>query len=383
MFGADSQASPIKNDDFAALFERTSTVGGKLTTGSLIKVEILSIGQEEVFVSTGTPVDGVIPKRDFAGKDIKVGQIVEARVIRVSDEQVLLRPQGARTSGEVDSLEDAFEMELPVEGTVTEVVKGGFRVKVNGIAGFCPMGQIDSRSVKDPQVFVGKKLDFHITQLALPRQLVVSRRKILEQLKAENEGEFLNQFKAGDYVDGTVTRAEPFGVFVELKPGLEGLVHISELSWERVRNPLDAVGIDQKVNVRILKIEDEDARLKISLSLKQGRGQLDPWSNIFETYPTGRVVEGTVEKRESFGLFVNLGPGVTGLLPKSKFKDSQGVESKRPGDKIIVQIAEIKAEERKLSLGFPGELGEEMDWKSMVSDKKLGTMADLFKNIKK
>lgn len=385
LFEAESNAGSVS--DFGSLLDQSLGLKANLRPGVILRGEILSIGTEEIFISTGTPVDGVIPKRDLGTKTVKVGDFIEARVVRVGDDQILLRLQGASTSSEVDSLEDAFDMELPVEGTVVEAIKGGFRVKVAGLAGFCPMSQMDSKPIKDPSLYVGKKFDFTITQLARPRQLVVSRRKILDLKRAENEGELLKEVQAGDFVDGTVTRMEAFGVFVEIKPGIEGLIHISELSWSRVKHPQEAVHLEQKINVKILKIDEEDARLKISLSLKQGKGQLDPWSTIAEDFPVGRVIEGTIEKREAFGFFVNIAPGITGLLPKSKFKDGAGsVENKKPSDRIIVQVSELRPDERRLTLSVPGEAGDEIDWKSMVKDTKapnMGTMADLFKNLKR
>ncbi len=381
LFGTEEVAT---SSDFGSLLDQSLNLKANLKPGASLRGEILSIGQEEIFISTGTPVDGVIPRRDLGSKEVKVGDFIEARVVRVSDDQILLRMQGASTSSEVDSLEDAFDMELPVEGVVVEVNKGGFKVKVNGISGFCPMSQMDSKPIKDPSTYVGKKLDFTITQLALPRQLVVSRRKILDLQRAETEGELLKEIQVGDFIDGTITRMETFGAFLEIKPGIEGLIHISELSWNRVRHPQDVVTVDQRVNAKILKIDVEDSRLKISLSLKQGKGQLDPWSTIAEDYPVGRVLEGTIEKREAFGFFVNIAPGLTGLLPISRFKDAvTKIENKKPNEKIIVQITELQPEQRRMTLGIPGESGDDIDWKSLVTEKSnMGTMADLFKGIK-
>lgn len=383
----ENESSGSSKSDFGALLDQSLSLKAGLKPGSVLRGEILSIGAEEIFISTGTPVDGVIPRRDLGSKEIKVGDFLEARVVRVGDDQILLRMQGASTSSELDSLEDAFDMELPIEGTVVEAIKGGFRVKVSGLPGFCPLSQMDSKPIKDPAIYVGKKFDFIITQLARPRQLVVSRRKILDLQRAENEGEFIKKSQVGDYVDGTVTRMEAFGAFVEIQPGIEGLIHISELSWNRIRHPQEAVHVEQRVNAKILKIDEEDSRLKISLSLKQGKGQLDPWSTISQDFPVGRVLEGTIEKREAFGFFVNIAPGITGLLPKSKFKDgAASVENKKPSEKIIVQVAEVRPEERRLTLSVPGEAGDEIDWKSMVKDQSspgLGTMADLFKGLKR
>jgi small subunit ribosomal protein S1 len=378
------------SEDFASMFETSQKgAGRKLRPGDAFKGEILSISKESVFVSTGTPTDGALPTREILDENsepkFKTGDVIDVIVVRLKHDEILLRYKGAgSSSSDVDNLEDAFDMELPIEGKVLEAVKGGFKVQIQSQKAFCPVSQIDLKFVTDTAAYIGNKYSFVITQYD-PRNLVVSRRKVLEIEKAENEGVFLTKHKVGDILEGTVKRLERFGAFVELEGGVEGLVHISELAWSRISDPTEVVSLEQKVSVKIIKAEEENSRLKISLSIKQGGGE-DPWLTLIQKYPVGSLAEGVVDKKESFGFFVKIGPGITGLLPKSKLKDhpdAKDYENKKKGDPIKVQIDQIMFEEKRVSLRIPSEIADE-SWRGhQVSQKNFGTMAELFKGLKK
>lgn len=388
LFGDD--VARTESEDFASLFETSQkSAGRKLRPGDAFKGEILSISKESVFVSTGTPTDGALPTREILDENsepkFKTGDIIDVIVVRLKHDEILLRYKGAgSSSSDVDNLEDAFDMELPIEGKVLEAVKGGFKVQIHSQKAFCPVSQIDLKFVTDTAAYVGNKYSFIITQYD-PRNLVVSRRKILELEKAENEGVFLTKHKVGDILEGTVKRLERFGAFVELEGGVEGLVHISELAWSRISDPTEVVSLEQKVSVKIIKAEEENSRLKISLSVKQGGGE-DPWLSLIQKFPVGSVADGIVDKKESFGFFVKIGPGITGLLPKSKLKDhpeGKDYENKKKGDPIKVQIDQIMFEEKRVSLRIPSEIADE-SWRGhQASQKSFGTMAELFKGLKK
>lgn len=386
-----------KKDDFGAMLEASfGAGGGRLSVGDKIRGEILSIGKDQVFVSTGTPTDGQLPRLELLNdkKEMlhKVGDIIDVVVLKVREGEIRLRLKGAKgASDDVENLEDAFDMELPVEGKVLEAVKGGYRVSIQGVKAFCPISQIDLRPGSDPNVYVGNKYEFIITQYeAKGRNVVVSRRKMLEAGKAEAEGAFLQSHEVGDVVDGTVQRLEQFGAFVEIAPGVEGLVHISEISWARLAHPSEALTIGTPVKVKILKMEDVSGQLRISLSIKQGGGESDPWLQLSSKFPVGTQIDGTVAKKEAFGIFVAVAPGIQGLLPRSKWRDSteaQSYENKKKGDPIKVAISEIRPDERKLTLGLPGEESDDA-WRAHHSQGPakagagLGTMGDLFKNLK-
>jgi small subunit ribosomal protein S1 len=388
LFG-DEVAS--NENDFGSLFEQ-SLRGQNLRQGDILKGEILTISKEVVYVSTGTAVDGHLPLKEILDENkqpkFKVGDVIECVVLKMREGEIFLRYKGAKSgSQELENLEDAFDMEIPIEGKVLEVVKGGFRVDVSGTKAFCPLSQIELRAPVDATLYVGKKFEFLITAFENNgRNVVLSRRRLLEQAQAETEGQMLEKAQVGDMFEGTITRLEKFGAFVRLENGLEGLIPVSELSWSRGVKTEDVVSTGMPVKVRLLKIEEMEGRLRMSFSLKQGGGESDPWLSVAQNYPVGRVVQGTVEKKETYGLFVNIGPGVTGLLPRSKWRDSvDGAqhENKKRGDQVQVQVDEIKLEERKISLGLPGEASDE-SWKSHSSSSgKLGTFGDLFKDLKK
>ena len=379
---------------FEAMFAQSSPViKASLKVGDTFTGEILSIGKEEAFVSTGSTVDGMIATRDLLDENkevkYKVGDTIDCVVISNKGGEMRVAKKGA-LGADADSLEDAYDMELPVEGRITEVVNGGFRVQIMGKTAFCPISQIDSRFVQDGSDYVNKKFDFIITKFEKKgRDIVVSRRKLLEVQKAEFEGAFMQAHQPGALLDGKVIRVEKFGAFVDLGNGVEGLVHVSEISWNRIHDAKEVVMPGQSVQVKLLKTEEIDGKLKISLSLKQADGAGNPWMQVPQDFPVGKVVKGTVEKKEVYGLFVNIAPGVTGLLPKSKWRDSldaSAFENKKRGDEITVQIDEIQFEEKRISLGLPRE-AEDMSWKTHNAAKEdgFGSLADAFKglNLKK
>lgn len=379
--------------DFASLFENSlGAVGKKLSTGDSFIGEILSISKEESFISTATPDDAMILTVELLDENkelkYKVGDSIEVVVIKTKGGEIRVTKKGSKKSNsDMDSLEDAFDMELPIEGRVTEICNGGFRVSINNKVAFCPVSQMDMKVV-DQQSYIDKKFDFIITKLEA-RNIVVSRRKLLDQLKTENEGLFIDEAKNGDIFTGRVTRLEKFGAFVTLENGVEGLVHISEIGWSRLADPSEVLHVGQNVTVKLLRSEEVDGRLKISLSIKQGGGESDPWMMVPQNFPLNSVHKGTVEKKETYGLFVNIGPGVTGLLPKSKWRDSvdhQTYETRKKGDIIQVQIDEILLDQKKISLGVPNEL-DDQTWKSVTTksgftNSSLSGLSDLLNKKK-
>ncbi|MEN0060215.1 MAG: S1 RNA-binding domain-containing protein [Bdellovibrio sp.] len=389
IFGDDIQ----ENKDFASfeeLFAQSEKgLDRRLSVGDVIQGEILSIGKEEAFIATGTPTDGMILTRDLMDENkevkYKVGDTIECVVTGFKGGEIRLAKKGSLNAS-TDSLEDAFDMELPIEGRVTETCNGGFRVNVQGKTAFCPISQIDLKFAQDGSEYVGKKFDFLITQFdSRGRNIVVSRRRLLEMQRAENEGTFMLKHQPGALLEGKIVRLERFGAFVELEPGIEGLVHVSELSWSRVHDPHEVVSLGQAVTVKLIKTEELDGKLKISLSLKQADGEGNPWHSVLQKFPVGTVVKGKVEKKETYGLFVNIAPGITGLLPKSKWRDSVDAnqfESKKRGDEVTVQVDQILFEEKKISLGLPQEHVDN-SWQSHTSTTSSGfaSLGDALKGL--
>ena len=352
----DDDSNDSSKSDFAALFE--TSMGGiskTLSPGDKLRAEVLSVGKEEIFVSTGTMNDGLVMRADLADKEtgevkVKVGDFLDLYVTNVKGSQIYMSPNPTAKNLS-DDLEDAFDMMVPVEGKVTEAVNGGFRVSVLGKTAFCPMSQIDSRRVDDPTSYIGRKFDFMITQFDRKgRNIVVSRRKLLDEQKEANMAAFTEDNKPGQMVKGVVTRLEPFGAFVEIAPGLEGLVHISQIAWSRLAHPSEAVRVGQEVSAKILKIEEGlNGRMNISLSIKEG--QPAPWENLPSHIREGEVVAGRVTRLMKFGAFVEVAPGIEGLVPLSEMSLTKRItrpeEVVKEGESLKVRIKEVRADDQK------------------------------------
>lgn len=388
LFGDEDQPKRAQNE-FEALLNSSGVQARGLTAGDRFRGEILAVTGQEAFVSTGTPTDAVMPfVIGSDGEKPKAGDFVDVVVVRVREGEIMVKAVGARgVSMDVDSLEDAYDMEIPIEGVVLDANKGGFRVKLQGQSAFCPISQMDWR-VTNAADYVGRKYEFIITKFEKGRDLVVSRRKILEQERALNEGEFQNKSQVGDIFTGTIFRIEKYGAFVRLSDGIEGLIPISEMSYGRINHPQEVVNLDQAVQVKLMRVAEDGDRLKLSFSLKEGGGVEDPWQTLSSTHPVGSQWDGQVEHKEAFGIFVRIAVGVTGLLPRSAWRDSADAktyENKRKGDSVRVQIGRIDLDARKLSLSLPGE-EEDQTWRDHDSQKgagkSFGTLGDLLKGIK-
>lgn len=362
LFGDDN--SQTTQDEFAALLASSEqTTQKKLKAGDKILGEILSIGKEESFVSTGTTNDGLVLNSELKDADgnikYKVGDKIELFVNQIKGGEIRLSKKSS--GGDADSLEDAFDCMIPVEGRVTEVCNGGFRVNIMGKTAFCPISQIDSKHVTQGADYVGKKFEFLITQFEnRGRNIVVSRRKVLDQQKGESAAAFAEDHKIGEVVTGMITRIEKFGAFVEVAPGLEGLVHVSELSWSRISDPNEVVKVGDSLQVKILKIEDLDGQLKISLSYKQASEA--PWSSANQQLKVGDVVTGRVTQCLKFGAFVQVLPGIEGLVPLSEMSYTKRVlrsdELIKPGEQVRVLIKEINMDDRKMLLSLRDAEGD-------------------------
>jgi len=362
LFGEDMSSSTV--DEFASLLAaHDSSTQKKMKVGDKILGEILSLGKEECFVSTGTTVDGLLltsELKDAEGQlTHKVGDKVELYISQIKGDEIRLSKKS--TQADAESLEDAFDCMIPVEGKVTEVCNGGFRVSIMGKTAFCPISQMDSKHITQAADYVGKKLEFMITQFEKKgRNIVVSRRKVLDQQKEESSAAFAEDHKSGEVIQGIVTRVEKFGAFVEVAPGLEGLVHISELSWSRVNDPNEVIKVGDSLPVKILKIENPEGPLKISLSAKQATEA--PWATANQQLKVGDVLEGTVTQCLKFGAFVQVLPGIEGLIPLSEMSYTKRVlrsdELIKPGERVRVLLKEIHPEDRKLLLSLKDASGD-------------------------
>jgi len=378
-------------EDFSALLGASLEAADKtFAIGDKVRGEILAVGQEDSQVALGPGREGVVATAEFrdAGGlcSARAGDTLELFVTSVRSGEIRLS-KNPTDKNIAQDLKEAFELKRPVEGRVVEACKGGFRVSVKGKTAFCPISQLDVKRVETGAEFLGKTFTFVLTEFGEDgRNVVVSRRKLLEEEHARSAAAFLAANPDGAVAAGTVVRLEKFGAFVALAPGVEGLLHVSEVAWSRIASPAELLSVGQTVSVKLLSRESVDGRLKLSLSLKQvterpatpaAAAVVDPWSK----YSAGQLVEGKITRKEPYGLFIQLEPGVVGLLHQSKTNDRPDFQFDRAkvGDAISVQVGEVKLGERRISLDLPQDKDAD-EWRQrQESEAPASPMAELFR----
>jgi small subunit ribosomal protein S1 len=325
---------------------------GEVVTGNVVRID-----QDEVLVDIGYKSEGVIPASELSIRravdphdEVHLGEEVDAIVLTKEDQdgRLIMSKKRARFEKAWRRIETAAESGEPVEGTVIEVVKGGLIIDL-GVRGFLPASLVDIRRVPNLDEYMGTKIETKVIELNRSRNnVVLSRRAVLEEERKEVRQQILDRLQPGLVVDGQISNIVDFGAFVDLD-GIDGLIHISELSWSHVNHPSEILTIGDTVKVKVLDIDRD--RQRISLGLKQT--QEDPWQRIVDTYNVGDELEGKVTKVVTFGAFVEILDGVEGLVHISELAPHH-VESPReivhPGDEIRVKILEIDSERRRLSL---------------------------------
>ncbi|MCJ2163309.1 30S ribosomal protein S1 [Pseudodesulfovibrio sp. S3] len=351
---------------FAELFEQYSEGGGDdLSIGDKVSGTVIQVGETSVFVDTGTKLDGVVEKAELLDEDgnctVADGDTVELYVVGKDSGGIKLS-RAISGIGGLAMLEEAQAGGLPVEGKVESTCKGGFNVTLLQRRAFCPVSQIDARFVETPEEYVGKTFEFLVTKLEQHgRNIVVSRRSLIERDAAESAETFISETKVGDEVEGTITRLAGFGAFVEILPGLEGLVHISQISYGRIGHPEEAVTVGQKVKAKIVRMENDDkGRLKISLSMKELAQ--DPWDTLSSTFAEGDMVTGKVVRLADFGAFVEIAPGIDGLVHVSEMSYTKRVNKPADfvseGDQVTVKIKSIDPDQRRIGLSMKDAEGD-------------------------
>jgi small subunit ribosomal protein S1 len=311
---------------------------------------------------------------------VKVGDTIEARVAADDGGTLVLRVKLGRGPEVRAELQQAAELGLPVDGMVTEVVKGGVSVDVAGVRGFCPASQLDGRFVDDLNVFVGKKLAFRITKYE-PRDLVLSRRALIEEENKKLAAETRKRLQPGAVLRGKVVGFKPFGAFVDLG-GIEGMLHVSELGHARVEKPEDLLSLGQELDVAVLKIEGD----RIALSLKALAA--DPWRDAVGPLAEGARIKGKITRLQPFGAFVELAPGVEGLVHISELGAGRRINHPKEivavGQDVEAVVLAIDHEKRRLSLSMAASKdGTAEDVASAApAPAKLGTFGDLLKRKK-
>jgi small subunit ribosomal protein S1 len=330
-----------------------------INEGEVVRGKVVRVDKDEVLVDIGYKSEGVIPVSELSirrsvnpADEVNLGDEIDALVMTKEDAEgrLILSKKRARFEMAWKRIEGAAESGEPVEGTVIEVVKGGLILDL-GVRGFLPASLVDIRRVQDLDEFMSQTLRCKVIELNRSRNnVVLSRRAVLEEERREMRQAILDRLSPGDIVEGTISNIVDFGAFVDLE-GIDGLIHISELSWSHVNHPSELLEIGQEVRVKVLDIDRE--RQRISLGLKQT--QSDPWQQVIDTYEQGDVVEGRVTKVVTFGAFVEVIPGVEGLVHISELAPHH-VENPREvvqqGETLRAKIIEMDAERRRLSLSL-------------------------------
>src|SRR5881409_1735851 len=328
-----------------------------INEGEVVHGTVVRVDKDEVLVDIGYKSEGVIPVAELSirrsvnpADEVSVGDEIDALVMTKEDAEgrLILSKKRARFELAWKAIEAAAESGEPVNGRVIEVVKGGLILDL-GVRGFLPASLVDIRRVQDLDDFLGQKIECKVIELNRSRNnVVLSRRAVLEEERKEVRQQILDRLQPGQIVEGAISNIVDFGAFVDLD-GIDGLIHISELSWSHVNHPSEILSIGQTVPVKVLDIDRE--RQRISLGLKQT--QDDPWQRVVDSYSLGDELEGKVTKVVSFGAFVEILDGVEGLVHISELANHH-VENPREvvnqGDVIRVKILEIDSERRRLSL---------------------------------
>src|SRR5882762_2225433 len=346
--GPDGELIPDYDSTFPEINE------GQVVHGTVVRVD-----KDEVLVDIGYKSEGVIPVSELSirrsvnpSDEVTLGDEIDALVLTKEDAEgrLILSKKRARFELAWKNIEQAAESGDPVNGRVIEVVKGGLILDL-GVRGFLPASLVDIRRVQDLDEFLGQELRAKVIELNRSRNnVVLSRRAVLEEERKEQRQQILDKLQPGDVVEGQISNIVDFGAFVDLD-GMDGLIHISELSWSHVNHPSEVLEIGQTVEVKVLDIDRD--RQRISLGLKQT--QSDPWQQVLESYKEGDTVDGKVTKVVTFGAFVEILPGVEGLVHISELAQHH-VENPREvvsqGDSVKVLILEVDGERRRLSLSL-------------------------------
>jgi small subunit ribosomal protein S1 len=365
-------------EDFATMFARESA-RPVLEVGQIVKGRVIQISAESVFVDVGGKGEAWIERAELTDEEgrlrVAIGDEVEATVMATGDEIRLSHKlrQGAQAR---QALAVAAQAGIPVEGKVAALIKGGYEVTVGGLRGFCPFSQMDVRRVEATEEYVGRVLEFRITTFSdNGRNLVLSRRRLLEERAAETAVETRKKVIPGAVLTGTVASLADFGAFVDLG-GVQGLVPLSEISHSRASRPADLLRVGDAVSVKVLRIDQEKGRISLSLKALEG----DPWAGVSGRLRERQVVRGRAVRSTEFGIFVELLPGVDGLLHITEIpRNRQGAlrEAAAGGAEVAVLIVSIDTEKRRVALALAPEgaaLGQQMESRVEVGAVLTGTV---------
>jgi len=366
-------------EDFAKLLEESFTMGSP-QEGTVVKGTVVGIEKDLAVIDVGAKTEGRVALREFAAPgrqaDLKVGDTVEVYLERVENalgEAVLSRDK-ARREESWGKLEKAFNNSEKVQGIIFNQVKGGFTVDLDGAVAFLPRSQVDIRPIRDVSPLMNQPQPFQILKMDRRRgNIVVSRRTVLEETRAEQRQELVQNLEEGQVIDGVVKNITDYGAFVDLG-GIDGLLHVTDIAWRRVNHPTELLNIGQQVKVKIIKINHETHR--ISLGMKQL--QEDPWHGIEAKYPVGARYTGRVTNITDYGAFVELEPGIEGLIHVSEMSWTK--KNVHPGkivstsQEVEVQVLEVDPVKRRISLGLKQTMRN--PWEAFVEKHAPGSVIE-------
>jgi small subunit ribosomal protein S1 len=352
-----------EEQDFERMLEASLAPPRVHERGALVEGTVVAIGSDVAFVDVGGKGEATIDLDELADEngqiDVAVGDVVQALVVSTSG-GLKLSLRLARGAASRQQILEAYRAGLPVEGRVERAIKGGYEVRIGGQRGFCPISQIDTVFTADPAVHEGRVYTFRITEYQEDgRRLVVSRRALVAEQEAARAEELRRSLVAGAIVTGRVASIRPYGAFVDLGGGVQGLLHVSEMSWARVTDPAQIVQQGQEITVTVLEVDE--ARKKLALGLKQL--QPDPWSTAHETYEVGQLLRGRVNRLAEFGAFIELEPGIDALAHASTFAPSGEVDGWKKrvpaGASVAVRIMTVDFAQKRIGVAVlePGAPG--------------------------
>lgn len=371
---------------FAELFEQSNANEVKVEIGAVIAGKIVAIDEKLITVDTGLKSEGVIDRAEFlneAGElEVAIGDTVDVVVEKVDNGmgQTVLSREKAKREESWRALEQLHENDEIVTGLISSKVKGGFTVEIGSVRAFLPGSLVDVRPIRDTANLEGKELEFKVIKIdKLRNNIVVSRRAVMEVANSAERDELLAKLEEGMEVEGVVKNLTDYGAFVDLG-GIDGLLHITDMSWKRIKHPSEAVEVGQDVKVKVLKFDRE--RNRVSLGLKQLGA--DPWSEVEQTYPVGTITEARVTNLTEYGCFAEIAEGIEGLVHVSEMdhtnKNIHPAKVVQVGDEVKVMVLEIDSERRRISLGIKQTMPnpwEEFDKKHSAGDKITGTIKSI------
>ena len=374
-------------ESFAELFEASIEEQGlDIERGSVITGTVVAIDSDWITVDTGLKSEGIVAREEFLSEEgeleVEVGDSVDVVVEAVDNGmgQTLLSREKAKRVETWNVLEKIYENDEIVKGIISSKVKGGFTVDVGSVRAFLPGSLVDVRPIRDTTHLEGKELEFKVIKLDQKRNnVVVSRRAVMEAENSAEREELLNKLEEGIEIEGIVKNLTDYGAFVDLG-GIDGLLHITDMAWRRIKHPSEVVEVGQDLKVKVLKFDRE--RNRVSLGLKQLG--TDPWDNVGATYPVGSIVKARVTNLTDYGCFAEISEGIEGLVHVSEMdhtnKNIHPSKVVQVGDEIDVMILDIDEERRRISLGIKQTLAnpwEEFDKKHERGDKITGTIKSI------